>query len=302
MRALVTGGAGFVGRHLHAHLAAFGDEITVLDRRAGDPDITDRKALIASISATEPEVIYHLAAQAHVPTAWQDPISTIRSNVEGTLNVLDAADRAGVRRVVIASSADVYGSADPDSQPISESTEVRPNNPYAASKLAAEALAIQSLHGRGQEVVRLRPFNHFGPGQDTRFVCAGFAHRIALAEQGGETDIAVGRLDVRRDFSDVRDVVRAYRLAALAGRPGAVYNVCSGTDRAIEEIAYGLAERAKAEVRFVEDQELLRPVDTPVLQGSSAALTADTGWTPQIPFATTLTDVLEDARNRVGNG
>lgn len=299
MNCLITGGSGFVGRALAQHLAAMGDKTTILDRSQGGVDITDREATCAEIERRRPDVIYHLAAQAHVPTAWADPVNTFRCNVEGTLNVLDAAHDADVQRVILASSADVYGSVDHDVLPISESTHPKPNNPYAASKLAAEAVAQQSFYGRGLDVVTLRAFNQFGPGQRSDFVCAAFAQQIARAERLGTSQIEVGRLDVRRDFCDVRDVVRAFRLAALHGHAGATYNVCSGVDRAIEEIAVGLAELGSAKVQFVQSPELVRPVDTPVVRGDASALHADTGWKPQIPFKSSLKDVLDDARDRI---
>ena len=298
MRALITGSAGFVGTALSEHLRSEGDEVVSLDRATG-VDITDRTALFTAVAESEADVVYHLAAQAHVPTAWDDPYGTLHCNVEGTMNVLNAAHEAEVPRVIVASSADVYGTIDPELLPVKETTTPRPNNPYAASKLAAEAFAIQSFYGRNQEVVCLRAFNQFGPGQRPDFVCAGFAHQIARAEHTNDTKIEVGRLDVRRDFSDVRDVARAYRLAALHGRPGAIYNVCSGVDRSIEEVGLGLAAMSSADIRFVQREDLLRPVDTPVVRGDASAITADTGWTPEIPFATTLEDVLADARRKI---
>lgn len=299
MRALITGSSGFVGTALTQHLLAEGDEVVPFDRTSGGADITDRPALEAAVQASKADVLYHLAAQAHVPTAWDNPTATLRCNVEGTMNVLDAAYDAGIQRVIVASSADVYGTIDPTHLPVTEATTPRPNNPYAASKLAAEAFALQSFYGRGQEVIALRAFNQFGPGQRPDFVCSGFAHRIAHAEHTNETDIEVGRLDVRRDFSDVRDVARAYRLAAFHGRPGAIYNVCSGVDRSIEEIAHTLAAMSAADIRFVQREELLRPVDTPVIRGDATSIHADTGWTPEIPFDTTLDDVLADARGQI---
>ena len=296
MRAFITGGSGFLGRNLRHHLESMGDEVVIADRTSTGLDITNRHGVMHAFEAAKPDVVYHLAAQSHVPTAWDDPVSTIRCNVEGTLNVLDAADLAGVQRLVIASSAAVYGSIAAAELPVDESAEARPNNPYAASKLAAEALAMQSFHGRGQDVIRLRVFNSVGPGQRPDFVCSGIARRIADAERANRSEIRVGRLDVRRDFSDVRDVVRAYRLAAVAGVPGAVYNVCSGTDRSVEEVAVGLAQHSTHEVNFVVDADHLRPADTPVVRGNAAALNAATGWRPEIPFETTLKDVLDDAR------
>ena len=302
MRALITGGSGFVGRALTAHLEAEGDEIVFVDRAKGGVDITDRASIGNAVQEADAEVVYHLAAQAHVPTAWKEPVATMRCNVEGTINVLDAAYEAGVERVIFASSAEVYGSVTAADLPVTEAALPQPNNPYAASKLAAEAYVGQSFYSREQEVIILRSFNQFGPGQATGFVSSSFANQIARAELGGPRDIKVGRLDTRRDFIDVRDVARAFRLAATSGRAGAIYNVCSEVDRAVSEIANGLAEKATIDVRFVRRTDLLRTVDTPVVRGDASALNADTGWTPEINFETTLHDVLADARARVANG
>ncbi len=302
MRALITGGSGFVGRALTAHLEAEGDEIVFVDRAKGGVDITDRASIENAVQEADAEVVYHLAAQAHVPTAWKEPVATMRCNVEGTINVLDAAYEAGVKRVIFASSAEVYGSVTAADLPVTEAALPQPNNPYAASKLAAEAYVGQSFYSRDQEVIILRSFNQFGPGQATGFVSSSFANQIARAELGGPSDIKVGRLDTRRDFIDVRDVARAFRLAATSGRAGAIYNVCSEVDRAVSEIANGLAEKATIDVRFVRRTDLLRTVDTPVVRGDASALNADTGWTPEINFETTLHDVLVDARARVANG
>ena len=302
MRALITGGSGFVGCALTAHLEAEGDEIVFVDRAKGGVDITDRASIGNAVQEADAEVVYHLAAQAHVPTAWKEPVATMRCNVEGTINVLDAAYEAGVKRVIFASSAEVYGSVTAADLPVTEAALPQPNNPYAASKLAAEAYVGQSFYSRDQEVIILRSFNQFGPGQATGFVSSSFANQIARAELGGPRDIKVGRLDTRRDFIDVRDVARAFRLAATSGRAGAIYNVCSEVDRAVSEIANGLAEKATIDVRFVRRTDLLRTVDTPVVRGDASALNADTGWTPEINFETTLHDVLADARARVANG
>lgn len=299
MHALITGAAGFVGRALTTHLVDAGDFVTGLDRVTGSPDITDRDALRDVISTTSPDIIYHLAAQAHVPTSWTDPISTLRTNVEGTQNVLDAAHDAGVGRVLVVSSAEVYGSLSPDMMPITEEAPMLPVTPYAASKVAADAIAHQSHLGRGQDVVRLRAFNHIGPGQRTDFVCAGLAHRIALAERNRDTTITVGALAVRRDFTDVRDVVRAYRLIAEFGDAGDVYNVCSGVDRSIQEIAEALIKLADRPLSLTTDADLTRPIDTPIVRGDHQKLTDKTGWQPQISLADSLSDILRDARERL---
>jgi GDP-4-dehydro-6-deoxy-D-mannose reductase len=299
VKALITGGAGFVGRSLRAHLEASGDTVTTTDRSAGGPDITDRDGLMRFWTDVRADVVYHLAAQSHVPTSWTDPIGTLRVNVEGTQNVLDASRESGATRVIVVTSAEVYGKVTPDQLPIDEETPLRPVTPYAASKVAADAVSLQAHLGHGQDVIRLRAFNHIGPGQSDQFVAAGLAGRIAQAEASGGTEIAVGNLSPRRDFTDVRDIVRAYRLIAERGTAGEVYNVCTGTDRSIAELSNGLLALTTHTIEPVADPELQRAVDVPVVRGDSSKLRKDTGWAPAIEFTTSLQDILDDARSRL---
>lgn len=168
--------------------------------------------------------------------------------------------------------------------------------------MAADFLGLQAWLGRGLPVLRVRAFNHLGPGQNDRFVASALASRIARAERDGGEVLAVGNLSARRDYTDVRDVVRAYRLLAVSGEPGEAYNVCSGVDRAVQEVADLLLARARVDLRFETDPDLLRPVDLPVLRGSHAKLTEATGWEPEIPFERTLDDLLADWRDRVAAG
>jgi len=299
MRALITGASGFVGTYLHQHLLDSGDEVVALARRTGGPDVTDRAGIHESIGVADPEVIYHLAAQSHVPTSWDDPIGTLRANVEGTQNVLDAALAAGGARVLVVTSAEIYGAVTAEELPIGEDAPMRPSNPYAASKVAADALAMQAHLGRGQDVLRLRSFNHIGPGQRPDFVCAGLARRIAIAEREGHHTIEVGSLEARRDFSDVRDIVAGYRSAAIRGRSGEAYNLCSGVDRSVQQLADALAAITEHRIDFVVDDALRRQVDTPVVRGDNSRIARDTGWRPAIPLTTSLTDILHDARKQL---
>ncbi len=302
VRSLITGASGFAGRALLEHLTDSGDEVVSWSRATGDPDITDRKAVAEAIETAAVDVIYHLAAQSHVPTAWSDPVSTLRINVEGTQNVLDAALTANRPRVLVVTSAEVYGAVEPEHLPITEHTPLRPSNPYAASKAAADAIALAAHLGRDLDVVRLRSFNHFGPGQDPSFVSPGFARRIAIAARDGHSSIEVGALDVRRDFCDVRDVVRAYRLAAIDGVSGEVYNVCSGADRPIRDIADAFVERSGADIAFVQSPDFLRNVDSPVVRGSAERLAEHTGWAPAIPFDQTIDDIYAEALRNLDSG
>ena len=299
--ALVTGALGFVGRHLVEHLRAHGDEVVECDRSADGLDITDADAVRRRFATVRPDVVYHLAGWADVGGSWQAPVEAFRVNAEGTLNVLSAALEAGVERVLAVSSADVYGIVSPDELPLTEDSPLRPASPYAASKVAADYLGLQAWLGRGLPVLRVRAFNHLGPGQTDRFVAPALASRIARAEVDGGDVLTVGDLSARRDFTDVRDVVRAYRLLVEQGAPGEVYNVCSGADLAVQDLADRLVAQARVPLRLEVDPSLLRPVELPVLRGSHDRLTAATGWEPEIPIDRTLRDLLEDWRARVGD-
>ena len=297
--ALVTGGSGFVGRHLIAHLREQGDEVVAVDRASDGVDITEAAAIDAVISRVAPDVVYHLAGWADVGGSWKAPVDAFRANAEGTLNVLSSASAAGVKRVLAVSSADVYGIVRPDELPLTEDSPLRPASPYAASKVAADYLGLQAWLGRKLPVLRVRAFNHLGPGQTDKFVAPALASRVARAERDGTHSLRVGDLSARRDFTDVRDVVRAYRLLVERGEPGEVYNVCSGVDLAVQDLADQLVAQAKVPLQLEVDPELLRPVELPVLRGSHDRLTRATGWEPEIPISQTLTDLLEDWRARV---
>lgn len=299
MKALVTGARGFVGRHLVSHLRNAGDDVVELDRVSGGPDLLDLPAMQAAIADARPNVIYHLAGDADVGGSWDHPRDTFRTNADGTLCLLDAARTAGVERVLVVGSADVYGRVTGDDLPIGEHQPLRPVSPYAASKVAAEFLAMQAGLGFGQEVIRARPFNHLGPGQTDRFVAPALAMRIARNERKGVEIVDVGNLTPRRDFTDVRDVARAYRLMMLHGEPGAVYNICSGVAIPVQQLADELIAMSTAPMRLRSDPALQRSVDIPVLCGDNSALRRATGWEPEIPLETTLADLLTQCREAV---
>jgi GDP-4-dehydro-6-deoxy-D-mannose reductase len=302
-RVLVTGAGGFVGTHLTRHLQACGDEVIGVDRHPhGDEpgvDITQADDVLALVRRVRPAAIYHLAGWADVGGSWKEPVAAFRTNAEGTLNVLGAASEVGVERVLAVSSADVYGKVEPSELPLTEDSPLRPASPYAVSKVAADYLGLQAWLGRGLPVLRVRAFNHLGPGQTDKFVAPALASRIARAERDGGDVLPIGDLSARRDFTDVRDVVRAYRLLLERGEPGQVYNVCSGVDLAVQDLADQLLAQARIPLRFETDPDLLRPVEIPVLRGSHDRLTAATGWEPEIPISQTLTDLLEDWRTRI---
>ena len=204
--------------------------------------------------------------------------------------------------MVAVSSADVYGQVPEAELPITEDRALRPVSPYGASKASADLIALQAHLGHHLGVLRARPFNHLGPGQSDRFVASAVASRIAHNELSGDGEVPVGNLTARRDFTDVRDVVRAYRLLAERGEPGEAYNVCSGRDVAVQEIADRLVALAECPMALVPDPDLLRPVDTPVLRGDPARLHEATGWEPTITLDQTLADVLDDWRKRAREG
>lgn len=297
MRALVTGSEGFVGRHLIRHLELSGDLVVGVDR--AQVDVTNLEETRRTVSRVDPEVIYHLAALTHVGESWGDPVEYTRVNVLGTKYVLDAAHEvAPESTVILISSADVYGIVREDDLPISEDFRVAPANPYASSKVEAERLAHDAFRLRQQNVIVARPFNHVGPGQSTRFVIPALVSRLLAAVREGAQEIAVGDLSTRRDFSDVRDVVRAYRLLAQYGVSGEVYNVASGRDVGLEDIARQLVEELAPNVRLVRDDSLMRPVEIPVMKGSFARIHEATGWEPAITLGQSLRDVIDDLRSK----
>ena len=299
VKAFVTGASGFVGRHLVAHLRDCGDEVVPTDRSDGGPDLLDADGFATLVAEVRPDVVYHLAGQADVGRSWTAPVETLRANVEGTYNVLEAARLAEVGRVLTVTSADIYGVVSTDELPLTESAPVRPVSPYAASKAAADLLALQAHLGHGQDVVRARSFNHLGPGQSDRFVCSALAARIAANELSGETEVRAGNLSPRRDFTDVRDVVRAYRLLAERGRSGEAYNVCTGTSTSVQEVMDRLLAMAGHEMHLSTDPELFRPADLVELRGDPSRIASDTGWAPNHVLDGTLVDLLEDWRKRL---
>ena len=288
VRALVTGASGFVGRHLLAHLRASGDDVIT-----SSSDITNRKAIMAEFQSSHPEIVYHLAAQADVGASWASPILTLRVNIEGTYNVLEAAHSSGVKRVLVTSSSDVYGQVDPEELPVNETSPMRPVTPYGASKAASEIICLQVGLGLEIEVVRARAFNHLGPGQNKRFVASALAARIVTNEHSGDQAVKVGNLEAQRDFTDVRDVVKAYRMLALSGKPGEAYNVCSGKSHSVQELAEQLLRGARHHMYLETDASLIRPVDVPEVIGNPEKLRASTDWMPEIPLGVTLNDLLE---------
>jgi GDP-4-dehydro-6-deoxy-D-mannose reductase len=246
----------------------------------------------AAVAAVQPDVVYHLAARAHVGDSWSDPGGTLHDNVAMTLNVLEAVrGEAPEATVVAVASGEVYGP--PERLPVDETAPLRPQNPYAVSKASADLLAGFYADAHGMRVIRARAFNHAGPGQAPIYAIASFAQQVAAAVDAGEDPIRIvtGNPDTRRDYTDVRDVVRAYRLLAERAEPG-VYNVCSGRTASASELVAGLAEAAGVGLEHVVDPAKLRPHEVMELRGSYEKLRAATGWEPEYELARTLSETL----------
>jgi GDP-4-dehydro-6-deoxy-D-mannose reductase len=248
------------------------------------------------VAAAAPDVVYHLAARAHVGASWADPQGTIAANVDMTVALLEAVRACAPDAVVVVvGSGEQYGP--PAELPTTEHAPFRPQNPYAVSKAAGDLAAGFYADAHGVRVVRVRAFNHAGPGQEPRYAIASFAHQVAAGLDAGDDPVRVvtGRPDTRRDYTDVRDVVRAYRRLAARGEPGA-WNVCSGVSRSASELVAALGEVAGVAVEHVVDPARVRAHEVPEIRGSAARLRADTGWAPEIPLARTLADAVASFR------
>ena len=312
MRWLVTGAAGFVGGHLVARLRAEearevfgivrpGSSPAPSDCEAVEVDLLDPEAMRRCVTSLRPDRIVHLAAQSSARESWRDPEGTLRTNLFGLLYLLEAVRLAGLTpRLLVVGSAEEYGAVPATGSPIPEETPPRPASPYAVSKVAQGYLALQYALAHGLHVVRTRTFNHTGPGRGPGFAESSFARQIAEIEAGRhEPSIAVGNLEAVRDFTDVRDVVRAYVRLLEAGQAGELYNVASGRGHRIADVLERLIGHARVRVDVRRDANLLRPVDTPYLVGDATRLRRATGWEPEIPFDQTLEDLLRHWRERV---
>lgn len=311
MKALVTGASGFVGRHLVAALRARDAEVFACGGPAEtDPafsalDLNDAASLRGAFESARPTHVFHLAAQTFVPESFASPIATFRINALGTAMLAQTAleyARDGDRpRIVFASSAEVYGERDPGDFPLRETLDLRPANPYAASKAAAEAMLLAQARGSGLDAVVARSFNHIGPGQNPRFAIASFAQQLAAIACGAPPLLMVGNLDAARDVLDVRDVVAAYLALARDGERGQVYNVCSGSSVKIRDLLRELIAVAHVPVEVRDDPQRARPIDVPLFVGSAAKLQARTGWRPEVALTRSLREIYEAALAGAGN-
>ena len=296
-RILVTGSGGFVGAHLMPALAHAYPDAAVVGAMA---DVTDRDAVMAEIATAAPDAVIHLAAIAAIPAARQDPARAWHVNLHGTLHVA-AAVLAHVpdATLLFASTADLYGATFRLGVPLDETAMLAPLNVYAATKAAAD-LALGAMAAEGLRVIRMRPFNHTGPGQTDAFVVAAFAQQVARIAAGLQPPVLqVGDLSPLRDFLDVRDVCAAYALALAADlTPGAILNVASGESRRIGDVLRDLLHAAGVTADIQTDPARLRPSDIPIAAGDAGRLRA-LGWAPAVPWAQTLADTLGYWRHKI---
>ncbi len=302
MPILVTGAAGFAGSHVVEALAGYADTVgwthhapppkdieTLADWQR--VDLLNPAEVRDAIARIKPSGVIHCAGAPNVAHSWRDTVTPLSINVLATHHLFDALHRADVRcRVVVPGSATVYALS---MSALTEESPIAPSNPYAVSKLAQEQLSLRAAHEDNVEVIITRSFNHTGPRQSAAFAAPNMARQIAMIEKGlAEPVIKVGNLEAQRDFTDVRDMARAYVTLLKTGAPSNVYNVSSGVARVMRSVLDALVVRARVEVLIETDAELMRPSDTPMLLGDSTKLRRQTGWHPEIPFDQTLDDLL----------
>jgi GDP-4-dehydro-6-deoxy-D-mannose reductase len=302
MKALITGSRGFVGQYLAAELSANGYIVSGIDltedENTKSVDLLDIRAVRDYVNAIQPDVLFHLAAQAAIPLSWKDPQKTFELNVIGTINLLETV-RMEKRacRVVIVGSADQYGAIS-SAEAISEDMALRPQNPYAASKKAQEDMALIYAKFYSMDICLTRSFNHSGPGQKPGFLIPDLCHGITQVEQGKTSCMKIGNTEAIRDFTDVRDIVKAYRLICEKGIKGEIYNVGSGKGRKVRDVLDALVGMAYCEIPVQPDIDRMRVSDTPVLVCDNTKLKRHTGWEPLLSFEQALKDSLEYYRNQ----
>ena len=317
-RVLITGITGPVGSFLADYLLTLpGVEVHAFKRWRSDPrpiqqlygrvtfhegDIEDSFAVAAAVRAAAPDRVYHLAAQSYPSASWDAPITTMRTNAEGTINVLEAVRaHAPAARVHVAGSSAEYGWVEPHEVPIPETRALRPASPYGVSKVAQELLGLQYHDSYGMHVVVTRSFNHVGPRQGDRCSIQTFCQQMAQIEAGRQSPVMrVGNLEARRDFTHVTDVARALWLLLDRGAPGTVYNLCSGVATRIGDIVELVRARGRVPVEVQVDPARLRPSDEPILKGDNSRLRAATGWAPEIGMERIVDELLAYWRQAIG--
>ena len=310
MKALVIGGAGFVGNYLIERLICEGhkvyatclpnEKIENAECESLSLDILDKSAVKEILSDVKPDWIFHLAAQSSVSYSWKNPQLTVDVNIKGTVNVLDAMRESGLdkTRIILIGSGEEYGYIREGACPIKETEPLNPGNIYAATKACQSMIGSIYARAYGMDIVMVRAFNHIGPAQLTQFVVADFCNQAAEIEKGNrKPEISVGNLAVKRDFTDVRDIVRAYELLAEKGVSGKIYNVGSGKAVLIEDILKLIVSKSTAEITVSVDKARLRPADVPVIEADISEIKADTGWEPEISLEKTIEDTLNYWRN-----
>lgn len=307
MKALITGGSGFVGSYLKAHLIESGYDVAVsCDISNGNGvdnyslDILDKGGVSEVISACAPDIIYHLAAQSSVLKSWENPEETVDVNIKGALNILETLKKTDFKgSLILIGSSEEYGYSD-YSKPVKEETALKPGNIYAATKAMQEMLGYIYYKAFGIRIIATRSFNHIGAGQSPLFVVSDFCKQAAEIEKGiREPVIKVGNLNVQRDFTDVRDVVRAYRLLGEKGKAGEVYNVGSGNAVSIRSILDKIISLSESDIKVETDKSRLRPTDIPIIEADIEKLQKDTCWQPEIKVSDTIADMLNYWRSEV---
>jgi len=315
-RVFITGISGFVGSHLAEYALKQGavvygtirwrskmDNIRHIEKELHliEGDIRDSYSMQKAIAEAEPDYVFSLAAQSFVPASWRSPSETLDTNVQGTLNVLEACRNSNFDpRILVVGSSEEYGMVFPEEIPISETNPLRPLSPYAVSKVATDMLGYQYHQSYGMKIVRTRAFNSTGPRRGEPFMTSNFAKQVAEIEKGIKKPIIhVGNLDAYRDFTDVRDVVNAYYLALRKCTFGDVYNICSGEGQKVESVLNMLIKRAGIEVEIVQDPERMRPSDVKILKCNSSKFRSKTGWVPEYTFRQTMYDLLDYWRELV---
>lgn len=302
MKALITGSLGFVGNYLRAELEQNGYEVVGLDIRPGEAtiqaDLLDAEQIRSIIAAQKPDAVFHLAGQADVGKSWKIPQATMQINVVAAINLMEAARAYDSNlRMVLVGSSDQYGNLGADGVNVHEELPMKPQSPYAISKRAQEEMAKLYVRSYGMNICMTRSFNHGGAGQRTGFMIPDFASGIVNVERGQQEFLSVGNLTSRRDFTHVKDVVRAYRLIAEKGRKGEVYNVGSGKTYSAQEVLELLLSMAKCQVPVRQDSARMRPSDTPEICCNHQKLTDHTGWEPEFSMHDIVTDTLNYYRS-----